>query len=83
MESEHSFEDLIEFRFLDLAISRLVHGGDELFDFLLGDLSTGFQVGEGIVYQVMNFGCLQGVAMVRVVFSEDGVDGISQLLIAV
>lgn len=79
--ADEFFEDIEEFRFGDLGVSVFVDGLDELAHFLLLDLSAAAQTLEGIVDEAVDLSSLQSPVLVQVVFGEDGVDGLSELVV--
>ena len=68
---------------MDLSVSGLIDGGDELIDLGTGDLSVGFHVLEGIIDEVGDFSGIETLAVIGVVFGEHGIDGGSELLVSV
>ena len=76
-----SLEDFEEFWLRDLGVVVLVDGFDELVDLLGLHLSVPSETLEGVVDEVVDFVALEGSGLVGVVLVEDGVDGLSQLIV--
>ena len=82
--AEHLSEDVVELHLLDLSVSGFVDSLDEGVNLLsAGSLSSGFHLAQGSADEVVDFSCVQAVAVVLVELSEDGIDGISELLISI
>jgi hypothetical protein len=80
---EDLLEDLKKLGLLDLSVSRLVNCLDESLNLLLGDLGIGSHVIQGGRDEGEDFVGVQAVAVVLVELGEDGIDGISELLVSV
>lgn len=80
---EDLLEDLEKLGFLDLSVSGFVNSLDESLNLLLADLGIGVHVLQGSSDEVVDLVCVQAVAVVLVELGEDGIDGISELLVGV
>lgn len=65
----------------DFGVTILVDGLDELGDFLFLDLSVAAETLEGVIDQVEDLVALEGARFINVVFGEDSLDGLSQLIV--
>lgn len=75
-------EDLEELRLLDLSVSTLVNGLDELVDLFLGWLLP-TELSGSSTDEVVGLIGIKGVAVVLVELSEDGINGFSELLVGI
>lgn len=78
---DDSLENLEQLWFGDLSVVILVNSSDELVNFLLGDLSSLTHMLEGVVNQLSDFVGLQSSAFVLIVGIEDGINGVSKVII--
>jgi hypothetical protein len=80
---KHFLEDFIELSLLDLSVSGDVNGTDEPLDIGLADLFVGVHVLEGIADKTVDLIGIEGAVSVLVVFAEDGIHSILELLVVV
>jgi hypothetical protein len=80
--SDEVFENFEELGLGDFAVAILVDGLDELVDLLCLDVTVAAQTLEGVVDEAENLIALQGAGLVLVVLAEDGIDCLSQLVVA-
>lgn len=75
-------EDFEQLRLWNFSVAVLVDGLDKLVDLLAFDIPIAAKALEGIVDEAEDFVALQGARLVVIVFAEDGVDGLSELVVA-
>ena len=81
--SQHFLEDFIKLGLLNFSVSGFVDSLNKLSNLLLGDLSVGFHVVEGIVDEGVDLILIQGVAVINIIFAEHCIDGFLELLVGV
>ena len=81
--SKDFFEDLKKLSLLNFSVSGFVDSLNKLCDLLLGDLSVGFHVVEGIVDEVGDFSDFQGAVFISIVFAEHCIYCLSELIVAI
>lgn len=75
------FEDVEEFWLGNFAVSIFIDGIDELVDFLLSHLSISTETFKSIVDEVEDFIVFQSSTSVSIVFWENGIDSLSELIV--
>ena len=75
-------QDFKQLSFGDFSVTVLVDGLNELPDLIALDLTVATETLEGVVDEGEDLITLQRAALVRVVLVEDGIDGLTQLVVS-
>jgi len=77
---DKNLQDFQQLNLGDLAITIFINGLDELIDFLVFNWSIAAKTLEGVVYEAKDLVTLEGSRFVSIIFVEDGINSLGQLL---
>lgn len=76
------FQDIEKLRLSNLSVPVFINGTDELVDLGISNLFTPTQTLEGIIDEAENLVSLKSATAVGVIFIEDAIDGLSELVVS-